>query len=341
MDQWKSAYDEAHSLIADGEVDISARETLIGIRSPYSIELSATVYPGLLVVSPKVREAIDSRLDDRIAALDATLSTLDVVDKVGTGTSVLTGAYVIGRHIFRVGAKKFVEHLGKEGLKQHGSEALAAATVEGAKASAKESAKVAIVLGVGYGAGKAVNASCDYLGISPTTRRYAVLISDIAQLVLLRKARRKAEWEGRKRQAEEDRKTRQDEKTQKRESDAPATGRPLINGKAVPELNVGTDTEMAREALGHFKTTTQGWTAADKAAYWQALAAQIEARHAPGWISALFRGANGEFIFSGGNINVHGMVITSEGKVLRIPQDCTITPDFTNPGAATVKYKNP
>ena len=125
------------------------------------------------------------------------------------------------------------------------------------------------------------------------------------------------------------------------ESVAPVAGRPIVNGKVVPELKQGSDAEMAKEALGHFKTTTQGWTAADKAAYWEALAAQIEARHAPAWVSVALRGPNGEYIFSGGNLNVHGMVITNSGKVLRIPQDCTITPDFTKPGAATVNYNNP
>jgi hypothetical protein len=93
--------------------------------------------------------------------------------------------------------------------------------------------------------------------------------------------------------------------------------------------------------LGYLKTRTAGWIAADKAAYWEALATQIEARHYPAWLSAPLKGQNGEFIFSGKDINVHGMVIRPDGSIAIIPKDCTITPDLTNPGAATVNYRTP
>jgi hypothetical protein len=114
---------------------------------------------------------------------------------------------------------------------------------------------------------------------------------------------------------------------------------PIINGVPVPQLRLADDVTMAREAIGHLLGLTQGWKGADKAAFWRALSAQIEARHAPAWVSAPFRGQNGEYIFSGGQINVHGMIILDDGTILRIPHDATITPDFTNPGTAQIHYR--
>ena len=64
-----------------------------------------------------------------------------------------------------------------------------------------------------------------------------------------------------------------------------------------------------------FAKTTQGWSAADKAALWQSLARQIEAVHSPAWVSVPMKGANGEFVFSGGSFGVHGLVIFPDGSL--------------------------
>jgi hypothetical protein len=70
---------------------------------------------------------------------------------------------------------------------------------------------------------------------------------------------------------------------------------------------------MARQALTILQDVTQGWSAADKAAFWDALAGQIESRHSPAWISTLLRGTNGEYVFTGGNFGVEGLVIDQAG----------------------------
>ena len=115
------------------------------------------------------------------------------------------------------------------------------------------------------------------------------------------------------------------------------SGRPVVNGKEVPELKPGTSDEMAREAGQIFRRETEGWSGKDKATYWEKLAKQIEARHAPAWTSTAMRGTNGEYIFSGGTVNVHGIVITKEGQVFVIGKGTTITYNFQT-GLATVHY---
>src|SRR5690242_10467062 len=115
----------------------------------------------------------------------------------------------------------------------------------------------------------------------------------------------------------------------------------IINGVVVPTLRTGTDSEMAKEAVKYLLTDTQGWSAANKAAYWEALASQIEAQYTPDWVSVHLRGQNGEHVFSGRCPDVHRLVIKADGEILFVPKDCTITPSFTHPGSATVNYKRP
>jgi hypothetical protein len=85
---------------------------------------------------------------------------------------------------------------------------------------------------------------------------------------------------------------------------------PVINGVEVPELAFDpVSRNMAKQALTILQEVTQGWSAADKAAFWDALAGQIESRHSPAWTSTLLRGTNGEYVFSGGNYGVERLVI--------------------------------
>ena len=103
----------------------------------------------------------------------------------------------------------------------------------------------------------------------------------------------------------------------------------VINGMKVPTLTISKDsTAMAREAGQVFAKTTQGWSAADKAAFWEALASQIEAVHSPAWVSVEMRGVNGEFVFSGGNFGVHGLVIFPDGSLEIIGKTVDVTLDL-------------
>ena len=109
-----------------------------------------------------------------------------------------------------------------------------------------------------------------------------------------------------------------------------ASARPLINGIEVPVLSVSTDSNaMAREAGMVFFQKTQGWSATDKAAFWQALAEQIEAVHAPAWVSVPMRGTNGEFVFSGGSFGVHGLVIFGDGSIGVIGRTVDVAMDLS------------
>ena len=92
---------------------------------------------------------------------------------------------------------------------------------------------------------------------------------------------------------------------------------------------------MAREAAQVFDKTTQGWSAPDRAAFWEALATQIEAVHSPAWVSVPMRGLNGEFVFSGGSFGVHGLVIFPDGSVGIIGKTVDVALDLKT-GVVTV-----
>ncbi len=119
----------------------------------------------------------------------------------------------------------------------------------------------------------------------------------------------------------------------------------ILNGKPVPALKttgsgpkgIATSDQMAREAGQYFVRETQGWTAADKAAYWEELALQIEAIHAPAWVSSRWAGSQGEVVFFGKMIGVHGIVIKPDGTVLRIGKDVSAKLDIAT-GVVTVNY---
>lgn len=103
----------------------------------------------------------------------------------------------------------------------------------------------------------------------------------------------------------------------------------MINGVQVPTLTVSKDAAaMAREAGRVFARTTRGWSAADRAAFWEALARQIEAVHAPAWVSVPMKGVNGEFVFSGGSFGVHGLVIFPDGSLGIIGKTVDVTMDM-------------
>jgi len=110
----------------------------------------------------------------------------------------------------------------------------------------------------------------------------------------------------------------------------PAVGRPVIRGIQVPQLSAADSSTMVRRAGQFFKQTTTGWTAAEKAAFWQELARQIEARHSPAWVSMPLRGTNGEYVFSGRMIGVHGLVIDRGGNVFIIGKDVDVSIDLLN-----------
>ncbi len=111
-------------------------------------------------------------------------------------------------------------------------------------------------------------------------------------------------------------------------SAAPKAGA-MINGVQVPTLTVSKDAAaMAREAGQVFAKTTQGWSAADKAAFWEALARQIETVHSPAWVSVPMKGVNGEFVFSGGSFGVHGLVIFPDGSLGIIGKTVDVTMDL-------------
>ena len=109
---------------------------------------------------------------------------------------------------------------------------------------------------------------------------------------------------------------------------APKAGA-MINGVNVPTLTVSKDAAaMAREAGQVFAKTTQGWSAADKAAFWEALAKQIEAVHSPAWVSVAMKGVNGEYVFSGGSFGVHGLVIFPDGSLGIIGKTADVAMDL-------------
>jgi hypothetical protein len=104
---------------------------------------------------------------------------------------------------------------------------------------------------------------------------------------------------------------------------------PVINGMEVPELAFDSvSRNMAKQALTILQEVTQGWLAADKAAFWDALAAQIESRHSPAWTSTLLRGTNGEYVFSGGNFGVEGLVIDQAGRTYLIGRQVDVSIDL-------------
>jgi hypothetical protein len=104
---------------------------------------------------------------------------------------------------------------------------------------------------------------------------------------------------------------------------------PVINGVEVPELAFDpVSRNMAKQALTILQVVTQGWSAADKAAFWDALAGQIESRHSPAWTSTLLRGTNGEYVFSGGNFGVEGLVIDQAGLTYLIGRHVDVSIDL-------------
>jgi hypothetical protein len=92
---------------------------------------------------------------------------------------------------------------------------------------------------------------------------------------------------------------------------------------------------MAQEAGRFFVRETHGWGAADKATYWEELARQIEAIHAPAWVSSRWPGSRGEIVFFGKMIGVHGFVIQPDGTVLRVGRDVSVKLDIAT-GVVTV-----
>lgn len=125
----------------------------------------------------------------------------------------------------------------------------------------------------------------------------------------------------------------------------PPAGSPVVNGKTIPTLKttgsgprgIATSDEMAREAGTVFGRETEGWTAANKADYWEELAKQIEAVHSPAWVSSRWPGAQGEIVYLGRMVGVHGMVIKADGSILRIGKDVSVKFDI-NTGVITVIY---
>ena len=117
----------------------------------------------------------------------------------------------------------------------------------------------------------------------------------------------------------------------------------VINGKQVPTLKttgcgsrgVATSDEMAREAGQALVQDTLGWAAADKAAYWEKLAEQVEAIHAPAWVSSRWPGSRGEIVFFGKMIGVHGFVIRPDGTIVRVGRDVSVKLDIST-GVVTV-----
>jgi hypothetical protein len=116
----------------------------------------------------------------------------------------------------------------------------------------------------------------------------------------------------------------------------------VVNGVKVPTLTVSKDAAaMAREAGQVFAKTTQGWSAADKAAFWESLARQIEAVHSPAWVSVAMKGTNGEFVFSGGSFGVHGLVIFPDGSVGIIGKTVDVAIDLKTGLVTVTKRLNP
>ncbi len=92
---------------------------------------------------------------------------------------------------------------------------------------------------------------------------------------------------------------------------------------------------MAREAGRIFVRETHGWTTADKAAYWEKLAEQIEAIHAPAWVCSRWAGSRGEIVFFGRMLGVHGLVFRTDGTVARVGKDVSVKLDIST-GVVTV-----
>jgi hypothetical protein len=67
------------------------------------------------------------------------------------------------------------------------------------------------------------------------------------------------------------------------------------------------------------------------------LARQIEAVHAPAWVSSRWVGSQGEIVFFGKMIGVHGLVIRPDGTVSRIGRDVSVKLDIAT-GVVTVVY---
>jgi hypothetical protein len=103
----------------------------------------------------------------------------------------------------------------------------------------------------------------------------------------------------------------------------------VINGVEVPELDFDPiSRNMAKQALTILQDVTQGWSAGDKAAFRDALAGQIESRHSPAWTSTLLRGTNGEYVFSGGDFGVEGLVIDQAGNTHLIGRHVDVSIDL-------------